>query len=119
MVPWSTGEASAEALASVNESCRDIVVILMRALILPMSLLLVLLEGLQRADVGILLSISPAITLQQLGWAQTEFVNCIAVTGIISSVVGIAFSAMAGRTGLVKVLFIFILLRMVGFVVFA
>jgi|TARA_B110000483_G_scaffold157313_1_gene186715 PAT family beta-lactamase induction signal transducer AmpG len=41
LVPWSTGEASAEALASVNESWRDIVVILLRALILPMSLLLV------------------------------------------------------------------------------
>jgi len=119
LVPWSTGEASAEALASVNESWRDIVLILMRALILPMSLLLVLLEGLQRAAAGILVSISPAITVQQLGWAQTEFANWIAVTGIIASVVGIAFGAMADRAGLVKVLFIFILLRMVGFVVFA
>jgi PAT family beta-lactamase induction signal transducer AmpG len=119
LVPWSTGEASAEALASVNESWRDIVVILLRALILPMSLLLVLLEGLQRAAAGILVSISPAITVQQLGWAQTEFANWIAVTGIIASVVGIAFGAMADRAGLVKVLFIFILLRMVGFVVFA
>jgi hypothetical protein len=34
-------------------------------------------------------------------------------------VVGIAFGAIADRAGLVKVFFIFILLRMVGFVVFA
>jgi hypothetical protein len=67
LVPWSTSEASAQAPASVNESWRDIAVILMRALILPMSLLLILLEGLQRAAAGILVSISPAITVQQLG----------------------------------------------------
>jgi PAT family beta-lactamase induction signal transducer AmpG len=74
---------------------------------------------LQRAAAGILVSISPAITVQQLGWAQTEFANWIAVTGIIASVVGIVFGGMADCAGLVKVLFIFILLRMVGFVVFA
>ena len=119
LVPWSIGEASAKALASLNESWRDIVVILIRALILPMSLLLVLLEGLQRAAAVILISISPAITVQQLGWAQIEFANWIVVTGIIASVVGIALGAMADRAGLVKVLFIFILLRMFGFVVFA
>ena len=119
LLPWSTGEASAEALASVNESWRDIIVTLMRALILPMSLLLIFLEGLQRAAAGILVSINPVITVQQLGWAQTEFANWIAITGIIASVIGVVFGAMVDRAGLVKVLFIFILLRMVGFVVFA
>jgi len=119
LVPWSTGEASAEALASVNESWRDIVVPLVRALILPMSLLLILLEGLQRAAAGILVSITPSITVQQLGWAQTEFANWVAITGIIASVIGVVFGAMVDRAGLVKVLFIFILLRMIGFVVLA
>jgi PAT family beta-lactamase induction signal transducer AmpG len=84
-----------------------------------MSLLLIFLEGLQRAAAGILVSISPAITVQELGWAQTEFANWSAITGIIASVIGIVFGAMVDRAGLVKVLFIFILLRMVGFVVFA
>lgn len=119
LVPWSPGEASAEALASVNESWRDIVVPLVRALILPMSLLLILLEGLQRAAAGILVSISPSITVQQLGWAQTEFANWVAITGIIASVIGILFGALVDRAGLVKVLFIFILLRMMAFVVLA
>ena len=87
LVAWSSGEASAEALASVNESWRDIVVILMLAL-----------------------------TFTHESFAG--FANWIALTGIIASVVGIAFGAMADGAGLVKVLFIFILLRMVGFVVF-
>ena len=72
----------------MNESWRDIVVILMRAL-----------------------------TFTHESFAG--FANWIALTGIIASVVGIAFGAMADRAGRVKVLFIFILLRMVGFVVFA
>ena len=83
LLPWSTGEASVEALASVNESWRDIIVTLLRALILPMSLLLIFLEGLQRAAAGILLSINPVITVQELGWAQTEFANWVAITGIV------------------------------------
>lgn len=119
LVPWSAGEASAEALASVNESWRDIVVTLIRALILPMSLLLTFLEGLQRAAAGILVSIGPAITVQDLGWAQTEFANWIAIIGIVASVVGVLFGALVDRVGLVKVLFVFILLRTIGFVVFA
>ncbi|MBT6892539.1 MAG: MFS transporter, partial [Gammaproteobacteria bacterium] len=89
LLPWSTGEASVEALASVNESWRDIIVTLLRALILPMSLLLIFLEGLQRAAAGILLSINPVITVQELGWAQTEFANWVAITGIVASVIGV------------------------------
>ena len=108
-----------KALASLNVSWRDIVVILMQAVILPMSLLLILLEGLQRAAAGMLVSIRPAMTFQQPGCAQTDFANCVAVTGVIESLVGIAFGAMADRTDLVKVLFMLILLRMFGFVVFA
>ena len=119
MLPWSEGEASIEALASVNESWWDIVVPLVRALILPMSLLLVVLEGLQRASGGILIAINPAITVQQLGWAQTEYANWIAITGVVASVIGVIFGAMVDRAGLVKVLFAFILIRMLGFALFA
>jgi len=118
LVPWSPGAASAEALASVNDSWRDIVVTLMRALILPMSLLLIVLEGLQRAAGGILISISPAITVQQLGWVQTEYANWIAITGVIAAVIGVLFGAMVDRAGLVKVLGVFILIRMVALGVF-
>ncbi len=119
MLPWSEGEASLEALAGVNESWREIVTPLVRALILPMSLLLVVLEGLQRAAVGILLAINPAITVQQLGWAQTEYANWLAVTGVVASVIGVLFGAMVDRAGLVKVLFAFTLIRMLGFALFA
>ncbi|MDA0271676.1 MAG: MFS transporter [Proteobacteria bacterium] len=119
MLPWSEGEASLEALASVSESWRDIVVPLVRALVLPMSLLLVVLEGLQRAAGGIQLAINPAITVQQLGWAQTEYANWLAITGVVASVIGVVFAAMVDRAGLVKVLFAFILIRMLGFAIFA
>jgi len=119
MLPWSEGEASLEALASVSESWREIVVPLVRALVLPMSLLLVVLEGLQRAAGGIQLAINPAITVQQLGWAQTEYANWLAITGVVASVIGVVFGAMVDRAGLVKVLFAFILIRMLGFAVFA
>ncbi len=119
MLPWSEGEASLEALASVSESWRDIVVPLVRALVLPMSLLLVVLEGLQRAAGGIQLAINPAITVQQLGWAQTEYANWLAITGVVASVIGVVFGAMVDRAGLVKVLFAFILIRMLGFAIFA
>ncbi len=118
MLPWTEGEPSQEALEAVNESWKDIVVSLVRALILPMSVLLVLLESLQRIAGGVLVAINPVITVQSLGWVQTEYTNWISLAGIIAAVIGVVVGPWVDRAGAFRILIAAIAFRMVMFAVF-
>lgn len=119
LMPWTAGTASAEALASVNRSWRDIVVTLVRAIILPMSILLMVVEGLQRVASGLLVAIHPVLTIQNLGWEQTEFTNWNAVVGIVAAIMGVMFGALVDRIGSYKVLAGTITFRLMLFATFA
>lgn len=118
-LPWTHGQASPEALAGVNESWKDILVSLFRAIVLPMSLLLILLEGFQRMASGMLVSIGPVMTVQDLGWAQTDWSNYYATAGIIASVVAVVLGPLIDRMGSLRVLAVAIAFRFVLFGAFA
>lgn len=119
MLPWSAGEASPEALASVNTSWKDIIVTLVKALILPMSIVLVLMETFQRMAGGVLVAINPVITVQSLGWIQTEYTNWVSLAGIVAAVVGVLCGAWIDRAGAFRVMVWAIALRGVLFFGFA
>ena len=118
-LPWTHGQASPEALAGVNESWKDILVSLFRAIVLPMSLLLILLEGFQRMASGMLVSIGPVMTVQDLGWAQTDWSNYYATAGIVASVVAVVLGPLIDRMGSLRVLAVAIAFRFVLFGAFA
>lgn len=115
MLPWSEGQASPEALAAVNDSWKDIIVTLIRALVLPMSVLLVLLESFQRMAAGMLVAINPVITVQDLGWIQTEYTNWVSLAGITAAVIGVVFGPWVDRAGAFRVLVAAIGFRMLLF----
>lgn len=117
--PWSEGEASPEALAAVNESWQDIMVSLFRAIVLPMSLLLILLEGFQRMASGMLVAIGPVMTVQELAWVQTEWTNFYATAGIIASLIAVLLGPLIDRIGSYRVLGAAIAFRLVLFAAFA
>lgn len=119
LLPWTAGEPSKEALESVNDSWRDIVVSLVRAIVLPMSLLLIVVEGLQRMAGGMLNAIAPVLVVQDLGWFQTEYTNWTATAGIVGAVVGVLFGAMVDRAGAFRVMAVAIALRLILFLAFA
>ncbi|MBL6690586.1 MAG: MFS transporter [Pseudomonadales bacterium] len=119
ILPWTQGEASPEALVAVNESWKDIFSSLIRALILPMSVLLIFLEGFQRMAAGMLVSIGPVMTVQDLGWAQTDWSNYYATAGIIASVVAVVLGPLIDRIGSFRVLTGAIAFRLVLFAAFA
>jgi len=99
MLPWTSGSASREALESVMGSWMAIMKTLIKALILPMSLLLILLEGFNRISAGMLLAISPVLTVQELGWLQTDYSQWIAISGIAAAIFGVAMGSIVDRVG--------------------
>lgn len=115
LLPWTNGAPSEEALASVSEKWSEIFSPLIRALILPMSVLLVLLEALNRMSAGILQAIGPVITVQELGWSQADFAGWIAVTGIAAAVFGVILGPIVDRYGAKITLTIMVGIRMLLF----
>ena len=99
LLPWSKGVASVEALESVVDNWRSIFSTLIKALLLPMSLLLILLEGLSRMSGGILAAVSPVLVVQDLGWLQTEYSQWIAITGIAAAVFGVLMGPVIDMIG--------------------
>jgi len=119
LVPWSKGTASIEALESVVDSWRAIFSTLIRALILPMSLLLILLEGLNRVAGGMLIAVAPVLTVQDLGWLQTEYSQWVAVAGIVAAVFGVLLGPVVDKFGAKIALSIAIAVRAAMFVAVA
>jgi PAT family beta-lactamase induction signal transducer AmpG len=115
LLPWTKGSASKEALASVSKSWSEIFSTLIRALFLPMSLLLILLEGLSRVAGGMLGAIGPVLTVQDLGWLQTEYSQWVAIAGIAAAIFGVLLGPVVDRFGAKLALMLAILVRTVMF----
>jgi PAT family beta-lactamase induction signal transducer AmpG len=115
LLPWTKGSASKEALASVSKNWSEIFSTLIRALFLPMSLLLILLEGLSRVAGGMLGAIGPVLTVQDLGWLQTEYSQWVAIAGIAAAIFGVLLGPVVDRFGAKLALMLAILVRTVMF----
>jgi PAT family beta-lactamase induction signal transducer AmpG len=115
LLPWTEGSASAEALESVSKSWSEIFSTLIRALFLPMSLLLILLEGLNRVGSGMLTAIGPVLTVQELGWLQTDFSQWVAFSGVAAAIFGVLLGPVVDRFGAKLALMLAVLVRAVMF----
>ena len=116
LLPWSKGKASIEALESVMHSWTAIFSTLIRALILPMSLLLILLEALNRMAGGILVAVAPVLTVQELGWLQTDYSQWIAISGVAAAIFGVLMGPVVDSVGAKIALFVAIAVRAMMFV---
>lgn len=116
LLPWSKGKASIEALESVMHSWTAIFSTLIRALILPMSLLLILLEALNRMAGGILVAVAPVLTVQELGWLQTDYSQWIAISGVAAAIFGVLMGPLVDSVGAKIALSVAIAVRAMMFV---
>jgi len=103
VLPWTAGEATVRDL-EVGRSFFAIFKDLLRALLLPMSLVLVGVEVLSRAAAGISVSISPTLAVQELGFSSEEYAYWIGVMGGLSAFVGILFGPLIDRFGVARLL---------------
>lgn len=99
LMPWTPGAASKLALSNQTKAIGRVFVDVSRALILPMSFVLVICEFLNRASTGLATAISPVLAVQQLGWLDTEFANLQAGLGVMAAIFGVLVSPWIDRRG--------------------
>lgn len=104
ILPWSRGAPSKEALAAQTDQFLAIFGTLFKALILPMSLLLILLEALNRMAAGLLLAVMPVLTVQELSWAQTDYTQLVATAGIVAAIFGVLMGPVVDKFGATRIL---------------
>ena len=107
-LPWTEGEAAPvehRSEASFFANIWD----LLRAFVLPMSLILVLMEFLNRANDGIALALFPAYSSQVLGIAPEAYTGFVSATGIVAALIGVAFGPVIDRFGVKRVLILALL----------
>ena len=104
LLPWSTGVERPQGPRAGSKTWQAIVIGLFRAIVLPMSLLLILIEACNRITSGILIGLAPMVTIQELGWTQITYANWIAITGVTAAVLGVLCSPWIDRVGALRIL---------------
>ena len=117
--PWDDDLGRLEASSRVELSWLKLISRVLKALILPTSVLLILTEAFSRVASGFLVAMSPLLTIQSLGWDQLTFANWVAVTGIIAAVAGVIFGPAIDRVGALRVLKAVVIFRVFSFALMA
>lgn len=117
--PWDDDLGTLEASSRVELSWLKLISRVLKALILPTSVLLILTEAFSRVASGFLVAMSPLLTIQSLGWDQLTFANWVAVTGIIAAVAGVIFGPAIDRVGALRVLKAVVIFRVFSFALMA
>ena len=97
LLPWTPGDAGAPSLAPSDffGMFRDIV----RALILPMSLVLIAAEFFARAAGGVFITVAPVFAVQELGYADDVYSAWYGPLSGVAAFVGILFGPAIDRFG--------------------
>lgn len=99
LLPWTPGRPSAHAESLQVHEWRPILSDLGRSLILPMSILLVTVEFLQRASSGILNAVAPVLTVTELGWSEQTWGDWVAISSIVSAICGVLIAPLVDIYG--------------------
>jgi PAT family beta-lactamase induction signal transducer AmpG len=103
LLPWTAGGAPVVE-QQPQQSFLVIFKDLARALLLPMSLLLIGVEFLSRMAAGVTVSILPVIAVQDLGYSAAQYSYWIGLAGGIAAVVGVFFGPLIDRFGAQRLL---------------
>lgn len=97
-LPWTPGEAAARDEAAelgIVGIFRDLV----RTLFLPMSLLLIAVEFLNRVRDGIAVAVLPKFAVDEIGVTAAEYSQFISLLGLIAAVIGVLLGPLIDRQG--------------------
>ena len=104
-LPWTPGEAAARDEAAelgIVGIFRDLV----RTLFLPMSLLLIAVEFLNRVRDGIAVAVLPKFAVDEIGVTAAEYSQFISLLGLIAAVIGVLLGPLIDRQGAKRFLMI-------------
>lgn len=105
LLPWTPGQPAVRVIppaTSFAAIAKDVV----RAVCLPMSLLLTAAQFVSQMGAGITLTIAPVVAVQELSYTSEQYAFWISLASAISAVVGIVFGAWVDRHGARKLLFL-------------
>ena len=96
-LPWTPGEATPREGADLGivDIFRDLV----RVLVLPMSLVLILVEFLNRVRDGIALAVFPSFAVTELSVTAGQYSRFISAMGVIAAVIGVLLGPFIDRHG--------------------
>lgn len=109
LLPWTEGQAT-ERAETDRRGFRAIFTDLMRVLFLPMSLLLVAVEFINRVRDGMEVAVFPVFAVEQLGYTTIEYANFTAAVGLVSALAGAMLGFVIDRHGAKR----FLLVALVG-----
>ena len=107
LLPWTSGETSAEVQEAQVGQWRTVVGGVLRAVILPASLAMIVFAFLGRIPDGVVRVILPVLAVQELGWTNTEYSQLMALYGVVSAVGSLMIGAtVVDRFGAVRTIVI-------------
>ena len=107
-LPWTPGEAAPRKGADLG--IVDIFRDLIRILVLPMSLLLIAVEFLNRARDGIAQAVFPSFAVTELSLTVAQYSLFFSGMGVIAAVVGVALGPLIDRQGAKRFLLVSLLI---------
>lgn len=120
LMPWTKGEASLEARKTQTDSWKQIIVNLFKVTILPSSMLLGFAVFLVGIMYGLMDTLLPIFTIQELNWTNTTYSEIYSITTVIGGIFGMVFGgALVDFFGKIRMLSIYFVFVMILLLVFA
>lgn len=104
-LPWTPGEP-APGTAPTGEGILGIFRDLVRVLLLPMSLVLVVVEFLNRVRDGIAVAVFPKFAVDVVGLTGEDYSHYVAVLAVVSAVAGVILGTLIDRFGARRLLLV-------------
>jgi PAT family beta-lactamase induction signal transducer AmpG len=113
VMPWTHGQASPVALNMQLHDWGSIFKNLIRVFFLPMSLILGVGVFFNSINRGLIDAVLPVLTVQELGWLDTEYSNIFATAGLVSGAIGMFIGgALIDFLGKIRMMAVFLFLIM-------
>ena len=114
ILPWSEGAANPEVNAfegNVFSRTKDLI----KALLLPMSLLMITVAFLSETTGGLLLNWVPQLAIKELEYSNEAFTHWRSTALLISALLGLAFGPLIDKTGALRVFKTLLLINAIFF----
>ncbi len=109
VLPWGPGYASREAAADQLHDWRSIFVSLRKVFFLPVSVMMGVAVFSSSIGRGLVDTFLPVVTVQELGWADTDYSSAFATANIVAGLVGMFIGgALVDFFGKVRMMKIFL-----------
>lgn len=120
IMPWTEGKPSPEALDTQTNSWKQIIVNLFNVTILKSSLLMALAIFTIGVINGLIDTLLPIFTIQELNWTNTTYSEVYSITTVVGGIFGMIFGgALVDFLGKVRMMSVYFVLLIVLFLVFS